>query len=432
MRTEESKKDIEPTFVDLFSGCGGLSLGFLQARYRCLLAVDNDPKAVECYNMNLKGKKDAGAILEDLNSFKTHKDVISFLELQGVDPASCDVLIGGSPCQSFSVAGRNKIRNLMSSGENRKAFWDRKNKERISLFEVYVLFLEVLTPRWFMFENVPTIQSHEMFPVIFGRFRNLTAPSEVPLSYELHHGNFLASNYGVPQNRKRFIMVGYRRNSNIVGWNRPSYVQPVTVEEALDDLPDVPYGHMEQSIPYRSIPITEYQMLMRGGGQASINDLVSDHICRWHNPDDVALFGKMKPGARFADEEVQNALVEINPKHKLIKYSKEKFKDKLHKLNPDRPAWTVTAHLQKDCYKFIHYRQPRTITVREAARLQSFPDWFRFDRASMCASFQLIGNAVPPLLAQVFAESFLISDPFLLGLDRFALAQHQELAESII
>jgi hypothetical protein len=101
----------------------------------------------------------------------------------------------------------------------------------------------------------------------------------------------------------------------------------------------------------------------------------------------------------------------INPNHKLIKYSAEKFKDKLHRLDPERPAWTVTAHLQKDCYKFIHHRQPRTITVREAARLQSFPDWFRFDGLSMVTAFRLIGNAVPALMANAFAHSFVAVDP---------------------
>jgi DNA (cytosine-5)-methyltransferase 1 len=109
---------------------------------------------------------------------------------------------------------------------------------------------------------------------------------------------------------------------------------------------------------------------------------------------------------------------EINPDHKLIKYSKDKFKDKLHKLDPKRPAWTVTAHLQKDCYKFIHHRQARTITVREAARLQSFPDWFLFEDLSMISAFRLIGEAVPPVFMRAFAESFVKADPWLRACER--------------
>jgi hypothetical protein len=117
----------------------------------------------------------------------------------------------------------------------------------------------------------------------------------------------------------------------------------------------------------------------------------------------------MAPGARFSDPEVQAAIEAINPDHKLKKYSKEKFQDKLHKLDPEKEAWTVTAHLQKDCYKFIHYRDARTITVREAARLQSFPDRFKLP-VVMGVGFRVVGNAIPPLLAQAFAASFAASD----------------------
>ena len=209
-------------------------------------------------------------------------------------------------------------------------------------------------------------------------------------------------------------MIGYRTDL-VDEWHPPQEKEPVTVADALDDLPEVPHGYREQGIRYFSGPVTDYQKLMRPGGLAKPEASLFDHIGRWHNPDDVALFARMKHGARFADGEVQDALREINPEHKLIKYSKDKFKDKLHKLDPNRPAWTVTAHLQKDCYKFIHYRQPRTITVREAARLQGFPDWFRFDNLSMCTSFGLVGNAVPSFLAQAFADSFKKSDPGLCG-----------------
>ena len=398
-----------PAFIDLFSGCGGLSLGFLQAGYRCLLAVDNDPKSVHCYNLNLKGNSDAGAVLEDLSSFSTKKDVKGFLERHGVDPSSCDVLIGGPPCQSFSVVGQNKIRALMESGGNLELYWEKKNYERTMLFDAFALFVETLTPRWFLFENVPTIQSHKTFPIIIKRFESL------PIKYNIIHNRYLASKYGVPQDRRRFIMVGYRNDLGLNGWSGPIEKPKVTVAQALDDLPEVPHRHREREIRYLSIPTTSYQRFMRSRKPPGLHGLLFDHICRGHNSDDVALFARMKPGARFADPEVQKAIRQINPQHKLIKYSTDKFKDKLHKLDPERPAWTVTAHLKKDCYKFIHHRQPRTITVREAARLQSFPDWFRFDGLSMITSFGLIGNAVPPLLARAFADSFVNTDAALGG-----------------
>lgn len=395
-----------PTFVDLFSGCGGLSLGFLRAGYRCLLAIDNDPQAVSCYNLNLKGDLDSGAILKDLREFKTRDHVRAFLDEHRIKPSMCDVLVGGPPCQSFSMVGRNKIRALLKSEDNAYDYWEEKDNERAALFEIYARFVEVLQPRWFLFENVPTIQKHELFPLIIQRFKGLQDDSGKPILYDLKQGTYLASRYGVPQDRKRFFLIGHRGEIGTNGWQGPIKKRPVTVSQALGDLPKIPHGNKDRELAYSSPPKSSYQRMMRSEKPAGARGRVFDHICRTHNADDVALFARMQPGARFADPEVQDTIREINPHHKLIKYSTDKFKDKLHKLDPDKPAWTITAHLQKDCYKFIHHNQPRTITVREAARLQSFPDWFRFNGLPMGASFRLVGNAVPPLLAQAFAESF--------------------------
>ena len=255
----------KPTFIDLFSGCGGLSLGFLQAGYRCLLAVDQDPKSVHCYNLNLKGDSDRGAVQEDLSRLSSTDDVRAFLSRHGVEPASCDVLIGGPPCQSFSVVGRNKIRALMESGGDLKAYWRKKNRERTMLFEVYALFLEVLAPRWFLFENVPTIRSHETFEAIINRFENMHDDDGRLMKYRLIHNNYLASKYGVPQDRRRFVLVGYREDLGIEGWEPPKEKPTVTVSAALDDLPEVPHGHREREMRYSSSPATAYQRLMRAG-----------------------------------------------------------------------------------------------------------------------------------------------------------------------
>jgi DNA (cytosine-5)-methyltransferase 1 len=398
-----------PTFVDLFSGCGGASLGFLEAGFRCLLAVDFDPVAVSCYNANLQGPSDAGAVRADLSTLHSHDDVAAFLAEHGV-VGDCDALIGGPPCQSFSVVGRNKINALMKEDEASRESWEEKNRQRTTLFEAYALFLEVLAPRWFFFENVPAIRSHEQYASIEQRFATLKRPDGSELKYTRVPETYWASDYGVPQRRRRFIMVGYQTDLDLPAWTRPIQLPAPTVSEALDDLPPVPSGHREFRKAYTEKPATPYQKLMRRSPNKAERRYVFNHVCRDNNADDVALFGRMKPGARFSDEDVQIAIREINPDHKLIKYSTDKFQDKLHKLDDQEPAWTVTAHLQKDCYKFIHHSQPRTITVREAARLQSFPDRIRFPEA-LGSAFRLIGNAVPPLLAQAFAESFLASDP---------------------
>jgi len=396
-------------FIDLFCGCGGLSLGFLQAGFRQLIALDNDPKAVACYNRNLKQGYGARAINLDLTSITSVEDVARMLESSGVDVSDCDVIIGGPPCQSFSVVGRNKIKTLMKSDSALKAHWEAKDRQRVTLFEVYAHFLEAVQPAWFLFENVPTIVSHPYFPRIVNRFETLVGNGG-RLDYSLTYDNYLASDFGVPQTRKRFFMVGRRSDKNRSNWERPKRHPVVTVSQALGDLPAVAPGAKERRVHYRTIAKSSYQRLMRSGKNGRGRGIVLDHICRWHNADDVELFRQMRCGARFADTEVQVSLASVNPDHKLLKYSTDKFRDKLHKLHPAKPAWTVTAHLQKDCYKFIHHSQSRTITVREAARLQSFPDWFSFEDVSMVTAFGLTGNAVPPLMAKRFADSILSAD----------------------
>jgi DNA (cytosine-5)-methyltransferase 1 len=401
--------DVKPTYVDLFSGCGGLSLGFRKAGFTPLLAVDWDSSAVHCYNDNLKEGSQRGAVQSDLSAIRTHADVAAFLNHYDVHPGQCHVLAGGPPCQSFSVVGRTKVRALMESDDRLKEEWERVTASRTMLFEAYALFLEYLAPRWFLFENVPAIRSHDVYQQIISRFQRLRSPEGEPLRYIINENSYWASDYGVPQHRRRFLMVGYREDAGIPGWLSPTTQVEINVDDAISDLPAIEHGARAHRLDYGSEPRSAYQQEMRSGEIHVFN-----HVCRSHNHDDVALFGRMRPGARFSDPDVQSAIEDINPEHKLLKYSKTKFQDKLHKLDPTRPSWTVTAHLQKDCYKFIHPSQPRTISVREAARLQSFPDSFVFPTV-LGAAFRLIGNAVPPSLAHAFAESFRASDPELGG-----------------
>jgi DNA (cytosine-5)-methyltransferase 1 len=400
---------VTPTYVDLFSGCGGLSLGFRKAGFKPLLAVDWDSSAVHCYNDNLRDESHVGAVRTDLSAICTHADVAAFLDQYEIRPGQCDVLAGGPPCQSFSVVGRTKVRALMESDERLKEEWQRVTASRTMLFEAYALFLEYLAPRWFLFENVPAIRSHDVYQQIISRFQRLQTPDGTPLRYSINANNHWASDYGVPQHRRRFLMVGHREDAGIPGWIVPAPQREINVDDAISDLPQIEHGAKLHKMDYGGSPRSAYQKMMRSGETNLYN-----HICRSHNCDDVALFGRMRPGARFSDPDVQSALRDINSEHKLLKYSVDKFQDKLHKLDPTQPAWTVTAHLQKDCYKFIHPSQPRTISVREAARLQSFPDSFVFPTV-LGSAFRLIGNAVPPLLAFAFAQSFRASDPELAG-----------------
>jgi DNA (cytosine-5)-methyltransferase 1 len=269
--------------------------------------------------------------------------------------------------------------------------------------------VEVLQPDWFLFENVPSIRSHKSFCAIQRRFENLKATTGGCLDYEIHWGIFTAADFGVPQERNRFILIGKRKNHR-AEWVEPPTRDRLTVADAISDLPRIPAGHSFRQLAYRINRNSGFQKLMRSGWLEGEAKGLYDHVCRGHQDDDIQLFRRMEQGERFADQGVQQKLREINPKHHLLKYSTKDFVDKLHKLDNSRSAWTVTAHLQKDSYKFIHPSQGRTISVREAARLQSFPDWFRFSNIPMCAAFRLIGNAVPPLMAFSFAEQIASAD----------------------
>lgn len=402
-----------PTFIDLFSGCGGASVGFLMAGFDCLLAVDNYRAAIDNYNRNLRGPRDRGCVDHDLSSIRTHEDAVAFLSMHGIAPGDVDVVVGCPPCQSFSVAGINKIRALMDAGEDSKEYWSEKNQRRNSLFEAVCLIVEVLGPRWVFFENVPAIRAHKVFPEVLGRFSNLRTQFGSELGYAHDQQLYMASDYGVPQSRRRFVLVA--RREDVPCWSAPSRIPEVVTGQALSDLPVLRNGERHEALPYVARAQNTFQAQMRQGLFDPHFGFCYDNHCRTQNTDDVELFRRMAPSARFADPDVQAALREVNPDHKLLKYSIDKFKDKLHRLDADRLAWTVTAHLRRDCYKFIHPWQPRTISVREAARLQSFPDWFRFDVLSMIISFEVIGNAVPPLMARAFAESILFSDPTMAG-----------------
>jgi DNA (cytosine-5)-methyltransferase 1 len=218
-----------------------------------------------------------------------------------------------------------------------------------------------------------------------------------------------AADYGTPQNRKRIIYVATRKNSRI-GWPERTHFPPsefdrslidpnakpqVNVMDAIGDLPPIKNRTKgakltDNPMPYRSKPSCEFQRWIRDGSKQ-----VHNHITRWHRNEDLKVFSHMSPGMKWSDLADRD--------RKLIGYSDESFNDKWKRLPTDGPSWTVVSHLQKDGYMYIHPTQDRTISVREAARLQSFPDTFVFE-GSRSSQFKQVGNAVPPLLAFAIAK----------------------------
>jgi DNA (cytosine-5)-methyltransferase 1 len=269
---------------------------------------------------------------------------------------------------------------------------------RNQLYRRFLSFVNHFQPRVSVMENVPGMLSVEGINVADAVVRHFS-----DIGYDCTYALVDAQWFGTPQERKRLIFIAVPKYSRIQidAKNLESFGHKfrrdlarfpnvVTVRQAIADLPPVQNGATEDPIlyPVRVGRRSTYSALMRENS----NGMLTDHIVRDYNDSDVEAFSTMAEGMWYD---------ELDRKYK--RYRDDIFKDKYKRLFWDRPSWTVTAHLGKDCYTHIHPSQPRTISVREAARLQSFPDDFRFF-GNLGDRFRQIGNAVPPLMAWGIAE----------------------------
>lgn len=438
-------------FVDLFSGAGGFSLGLSSAGFHCFGAVERDRRCAETYALNFPTHVHApltrlGPERGDITRL-TEREVRSAHEAAG--RPEIDVLAGGPPCQGFSRVGRGKLDSL---ARRRGAF---RHDPRNQLYRRYMDFLQWLRPKGFIFENVPGIMR-----VRGENFAEHVCRDAQERGYRVRCAVLNAAWYGVPQTRDRVIIIGIRddlpfepgfpepqfsiggrpANRNSAGLRTAPFSDPslfveieadaslpcaVTVWEALADLPSIPKRArgtpkfaaraLGGPVKYKGRPgcRSAFASRMRNWNDVGPATEVLDHFCR-HNPRDYRIFAKMRPNDCYprAVEIARELLAaarsrgsrRVDARAFVPPYSVIGFEEKWKMLDPKAPSWTVTAHLSKDCYSHIHYdaRQARTISIREAARLQSFPDRFQFC-GGMGDRFRQIGNAVPPLLALAIA-----------------------------
>jgi DNA (cytosine-5)-methyltransferase 1 len=456
----------KPRVLDLFAGCGGLSLGFEAAGFSISAAVEFDPDAARSHGLNFHNGAASHSRAIDITR-TSPAALCEQLELGDVADA-IDVVIGGPPCQAFARVGRSKLREIE---EHPEAFI---HDPRAQLYKRYLEYVDAFQPLAVLMENVPDILNHGGQNIAEETCEILGAKGYV-CGYTLLNAAF----YGVPQMRERMFLVAYRRELHaMVSFPSPtnwlvlppgyegsrsvalktlrsladkahSYVAPpvasrdlppaITAKDAIGDLPpinarellaagkisrgarrfDAPvgYGHRKPSA---------YAELMRNwpGHEASKDGLI-DHVIRYL-PRDYELFARMNPGDQYPEAHAHAVAMfeerlaaarargeKLSPSSVKYKelwssivppYDASKFPNKWRKMWHDQPARTLMAHLGKDSYSHIHYdsRQARTISVREAARLQSFPDGFRFS-GTMNPAFKQIGNAVPPLLSEAIA-----------------------------
>lgn len=373
----DSSMSSDPVVLDLFCGAGGMSLGFEMAGFRVGLGVEKEDLPFQTHCLNFSGQCHHGDIRDIV-------DPKAFANDHGLKKV--DVVIGGPPCQGFSRVGRGKIRSLK---QDSTYIHDPRNQ----FYKEFVRFVEAIRPSHFVMENVPDLQYYldgdgPLLQKALHRFESL--------GYIVDWRVLEADHYGVPQTRKRLFIVGVPTDQEVPWPEKTHQSRPVTVWQAISDLPVVPHGHRQDEMPYESRRgLSRYQRLMRQGSDG----VLYNHQTRWHNEQDLEAFAWMREGGKYA-----------NLPDEYKRYRDDIFKDKYWKLYRKRPSWTVEAHIGKDSYRHIYPSRdegahpPRTISVREAARLQSFPDRFRFC-GPFTKQFMQVGNAVPPLLAKAVAEA---------------------------
>ncbi|HUY48537.1 MAG TPA: DNA (cytosine-5-)-methyltransferase [Streptosporangiaceae bacterium] len=359
-----------PLAADLFSGGGGLSLGLEAAGYRVVLSADHDVEAVETHRHHFGGL----ALDWDLSEAGHVAEIARLVSAAGVE-----LLAGGPPCQPFSKAGRSKIRHRVRHGLR-----DPRD-ERKDLWRSFLEVIQLALPPAVIMENVPDMAlDREMFIL-----RTMVHELET-LGYTVEERVVDTWRYGVPQFRQRLILVGMRDG---VAFRWPEETpDKITVWNAIGDLPEVeggwrPEGGADGWADYGK-PVTSFQRLMREGMDGVDAARVFDHITRPVREDDERAFQLMDPKTRYSDLPAD-----------MRRYRHDIFDDKYKKLDENDLSRTITAHIAKDGYWYIHPRQNRTLTVREAARLQTFPDRFRF-AGPPSAAFRQIGNAVPPAVGE--------------------------------
>lgn len=460
--------------VDLFAGCGGISLGFHRAGYQIVGGVELDQKAIKSFAKNffkgdIEGKY---AKSVDITQFEPEQFMHDFL---GVDHPynQVDLIVGGPPCQAFARIGRAKLRAIMKHEE---AYLQ---DGRANLYINFLTYVEYFRPLAVLIENVPDILNYGGKNVA-----EEIASTLDELGYECRYAILNSALYGVPQFRLRFFLIAFLKDLGV----KPEFPTPthhadtplgyrmqagvalkkarrgqmeflsqdrfvdaptpdkevtdaVTAQDAIGDLPQITHHlHLKKShlgivrsfsqfVPYRpDVQLSKYATEMRTWmGFAANGKGVCDHVIRYL-PRDYEIFKRMDHDDEYPEahkiakgifkekllEIEQESGIRLDPESpeylKLEKkcvppYDPDKFPNKWWKMNPLMPSRTLTAHMGKDTYSHIHYdsEQARVISVREAARLQSFPDGFQFE-GPMNSAFHQIGNSVPPLMANALAK----------------------------
>lgn len=334
--------------LDLFCGAGGLSYGFESAGFDILVGIDNDAKALETFELNHKGSK---SICGDITQITYEEHIKPLLGGKQID-----VIIGGPPCQGMSLSGPRK-------------FDDPRNR----LYLSYIRLVKEIQPKAFVIENVPGLVG-----LFGGQIKDSIIEEFTEMGYHIEYKILCSADYGVPQSRRRVVFVGTKVGSFEYPAANPNIV---TCSMALSDLPALEDEIGEEVSEYTALPQNYYQQLMR-----KRSNVVLNHVAARHSDKVKKIIALVPDGGNYKD---------LPEKYR----ESRNFHVAWTRFASNKPAPTIdTGHRHH-----FHYQYNRVPTVRECARLQSFPDDFKF-LGNKTQQFRQVGNAVPPLMAQAIAE----------------------------
>ena len=365
--------------VDLFAGCGGLSTGMEQAGFTPWFVNEIVPIFCNTYKCNHK-LPDSHYYVGDINQL--NKDIAKFQDIL----SDISIVCGGPPCQGFSTANRQRIID------------DPRN----NLYKAYLQFLSVVRPKFFVMENVRGMANK--IEEIKQNFREYLGEE-----YQFDAAVLQAQDFGVPQNRKRLIMIGNRMGINpaeifaeIEKQKRPAFV----LKDALEGLPELQTraekgrSDIENSISGFSVcdfdyPKTDFYRFINGDRSL---DKLYNHKNRYNNPRDIEIFSRLPQGG----DSLHPSIADIMP------YSRRNhiFKDKYFKLEEGKICKTITSHMKYDCNMYIHPWQARGLSPREAARIQTFPEDYVLT-GPQNSWYAQVGNAVPVKLAKAIGDAIM-------------------------
>lgn len=397
--------------IDLFSGAGGLTEGFTQAGYNILAHVEKEFPACltlktrlayhhlkKIGNLDIYKKYIKGDISRDELYSHIPKEILDtvinqeindntideiFTQLDSlIENKPIDIIIGGPPCQAYSLVGRARSKDRMESDE------------RNYLYKQYLKFLDRYKPNVFVFENVRGLLSAHN-----GRLLPQIISEMEELGYTVEKRLLDAKDFGVPQTRKRLIIIGWKKNIN---FSYPAFEKienNITINELFNDLPSLNPG---ESVLYKNFK-TKNESLVRTNIFDSEWNILTQHISRPHNERDLEIY-------KIAIEAMNRGHIlkydsDLIPQRLKTHKNLKSFLDRFKVVNGNSVSHTMVAHISKDGHHYIHpdINQIRSISLREAARIQTFPDSYYFEN-SRTAAFTQIGNAVPPLMAKIIAE----------------------------